>query len=136
SGSVTSWTRLEPQVSGADVTETSAARLFDPLWLMTRQWQMGEFQGEDAGTPIQARVRSTNATLSRYHMGELSAEKAQSLGYAPARGPLEVMAERRTMRPGRVTDIRMLPWAVDAGLHFLRMLELDPVGRKYRDAFL
>ena len=57
--SITSWTRLEPQSSGADMGTSSGARVFDPLWLLTRQWQTGEFQGEDAGSPVKARVRAT-----------------------------------------------------------------------------
>jgi hypothetical protein len=35
--SITTWTRLEPQCSNADIGATTSARLFDPLWLMTRQ---------------------------------------------------------------------------------------------------
>lgn len=133
--SITSWTRLEPQVAGSDLGATAAARLYDPLWMMTRQWQVGEFQGEDAGTPVQARVRATNALLSRYNLGP-GALTTPSHAYAPAMAPLEVLAERRAMRPARVTDMRMLPLVVDAGLHFLRMLELDAVGKTYRAAFL
>ena len=69
--SITSWTRLEPQSSNADIGTSSSARVFDPLWMLTRQWQMGEFQAEDAGTPVQARVRATTATLCRRFSGEL-----------------------------------------------------------------
>ena len=25
------------------------ARIYDPLWLLPRQWQFGEFEGEDNG---------------------------------------------------------------------------------------
>jgi len=134
--SVTSWTRLEPQCAKADFQETTSARLFDPLWLMTRQWQVGEFQGEDAGSPVQARVRSTNAMLSRAHYGELSATSTTSRPYNPAKTPLETIVERRRMRPANATDARMLTLAVDAGLQFLRMLEPDPATAKYRAAFL
>ena len=72
-GSITSWTRLEPQCRNADMGRSVGARLFDPLWLMARQWQMGEFQAVDAGTPVQARVRATSAMLSRCHFGEVPA---------------------------------------------------------------
>ena len=72
-GSITSWTRLEPQPRTPTWAHSVGARLFDPLWMMARQWQMGEFQGEDAGTPVQARVRATSALLSRVHLGELTA---------------------------------------------------------------
>ena len=61
--------------SDADMAASSNARLFDPLWFMTRQWQMGEFQAEDTGSPVQARVRATNAMLSRLVLGELSASE-------------------------------------------------------------
>jgi hypothetical protein len=136
SSSVTSWTRLEPQCAAADMGETSAARVFDPLWLMTRQWQVGEFQGEDTGSPVQVRVRATHATLSRSHFGELSDKNTKSVKYNPGQAPLEALVERRSMRPAGANDVRMLPLAVDAGLHFLRMLDLDPVGARYRAAFL
>ena len=134
--SVTSWMRLEPQTSGADLDDTARARLFDPLWMMTRQWQIGEFQGEDAGSPVQTRVRSTSAVLSRAHMGELTAANVESRVYDPTKTPLETLVERRAMRAASATDTRMLTLTVDAGLRFLRMLELDPVAAKYRPAFL
>ena len=69
--SVTSWTRLEPRCREADMRTTLAARIFDPLWLLARQWQLGEFQGEDVGTPVLARVRARSAMLSRCWLGEL-----------------------------------------------------------------
>ena len=128
--SVTSWTRLEPQSGNADIGTSSSARVFDPLWMLTRQWQMGEFQAEDAGTPIQARVRASTGTLCRRFAGELpkSATPAPApvaaQRYDPLKTPLEVLVERRRMRANDATDARMLTFAVESGLHFLRMLEL------------
>jgi len=49
--SITTWSRLEPNVRGAAQPETLKARIYDPLWLLARQWQLGELQGEDNGTP-------------------------------------------------------------------------------------
>src|SRR5215470_10820009 len=95
--SVTSWTRLEPQVAGADMGQASNARVFDPLWLMTRQWQLGEFQGEDTGSPVKARVRATAAPLTRCVLGELLPNDAPArpvvLPYDPTRIPLEALVE-------------------------------------------
>ena len=51
-----SWTRLEPQSATGDPRPGIEARVHDPLWLMGRQWQLGEFAGEDAGTPLTVRV--------------------------------------------------------------------------------
>ena len=140
--SITSWTRLEPQCTEADMGTSSSARVFDPLWLLTRQWQMGEFQAEDAGTPIQARVRATTAMLTRRFSGELPKPTGAvptavaTAAYDPTRTPLEVLVERRRMRAADANDARMLTFAVEAGLHFLRMLELQSLSKSYRAAFL
>lgn len=140
--SITSWTRLEPQCTDADMGTSSSARVFDPLWMLTRQWQIGEFQAEDAGTPIQARVRATSATLTRRYSGELpkptgaATTAIAARAYDPARTPLEVLVERRRMRAADANDARMLTFAVEAGLHFLRMLELQSLSKSYRSALL
>ncbi|MEP6729178.1 MAG: hypothetical protein ABJE10_01005 [bacterium] len=136
SSSVTTYTRLEPQTSNADIGVSSNARVYDPLWLMTRQWQVGEFQGEDTGSPIQTRLRATNAPLSRCLFGEPSGTNTVAHPYDPTRAPLEAMVERRRMRPADDTDARMLTLSVEAGLHFLRMVELNATTKKYRAAFL
>jgi hypothetical protein len=41
---------LEP--GRTDNDEGLRARVADPLWFITRQWQLGELQGEDASTPV------------------------------------------------------------------------------------
>jgi hypothetical protein len=140
--SITSWTRLEPQNTDADIGTSSSARVFDPLWMLTRQWQMGEFQAEDAGTPIQARVRATTSVISRRFSGELPKPTGAgptpiaAQAYDPTRTPLEVLVERRKMRPNDAADARMLTFAVEAGLHFLRMLELLTPSKNYRVPFV
>ena len=114
-----------------------SARLFDPLWLMARQWQMGEYQGEDAGMPVLARVRSQTTMLSRIHLGELPANtNMQAAEYNPLQMPLEVMVERQRMRPAGPDEARMLRLSVEAGLHFLLMLDQQPLTRNYRSAFI
>ena len=139
--SITSWTRLEPQSSNADIGTSSSARIFDPLWMLTRQWQMGEFQAEDAGTPIQARVRATTATLCRRFSGEVPKSVTSpptpvpAQPYNPALTPLEVLVERRRMRANDEKDARMLTFAVESGLHFLRMIESLALS-KYRSVFV
>ena len=135
--SITSWTRIEPHCRDADMGRSISARLFDPLWLIARQWQMAEFQAADAGTPVQARLRATSAMLSRCHLGELPANtNAQAPRYDPARMPLETIVERRRMRPAGATDASMLTFAVEAGLQFLRMVELQATSKSYRNVLI
>ena len=96
--SITTWARLEPD-PGTDIAEGYAARVHDPLWLLTRQWQVGEFQGEDTGTPVLARVRANTALLSRCHLGELPANtRTLASAYDPQVMPLEAMVERQRVR--------------------------------------
>jgi hypothetical protein len=54
--SITYWNRLEPRPRTADIAAPMAARVRDPLWFLTRQWQLGELAGEDAGSPAYVRI--------------------------------------------------------------------------------
>lgn len=54
--SITYWSRLEPRPRSRSIADSLAARVRDPLWMLTRQWQFGEFQGEDAGSPAFAQI--------------------------------------------------------------------------------
>lgn len=56
--SVTYWNRLEPRPRYHSLEQPLGAPVRDPLWFLTRQWQMGEFHGEDAGSPAYAQVTS------------------------------------------------------------------------------
>lgn len=48
--------RLEADVRDDDLLRGLQAYLADPLWLIGRQWQVGELRGEDAGSPIRTSV--------------------------------------------------------------------------------
>jgi len=54
--SITYWNRLEPRPRTDDLAGPLAARVRDPLWFLTRQWQFGEFRAEDAGSPAYVRL--------------------------------------------------------------------------------
>ena len=49
--SITEWNRLEARPRTKDFDRALSAELRDALWMLTRQWQMGEFRGDDAGSP-------------------------------------------------------------------------------------
>ena len=126
--SITFWTRIEPFSRRDDIDAGLQARTHDPLWLLARQWQTAEFQGEDAGTPVQARLRLERSPLARFRPGA-DGTKAQ-----PYRTdiPLEALVEREPVQrsgdPRR--DLRV---AAEAGLYFLELLErfgVTPAGRQ------
>ena len=70
------WTRLEPQSVSGDPAPGITARLHDPLWLIGRQWQMGEFRGEDCGTPVSVRLRATAQPLAALRPGDPDRDNA------------------------------------------------------------
>jgi hypothetical protein len=49
-------TRLEPQSVSGDPRHGADAVVADPLWMIGRQWQLGELLGEDTGSPVSVRV--------------------------------------------------------------------------------
>lgn len=64
--SITTWTRLEPRARGTDLLPSLEGRVYDPAWLLGRQWQVGEFTGEDAGTPAVAQISFDTMPITAY----------------------------------------------------------------------
>jgi hypothetical protein len=42
---------------GKDINEALKMRVYDPLWMLARQWQMGEFDGNDAASAVSVRCK-------------------------------------------------------------------------------
>jgi hypothetical protein len=61
--SITFWNRLEPRPRSTNIGPALSARVRDPLWMLTRQWQFGEFQGEDAAAPAYVQINATDGRL-------------------------------------------------------------------------
>ncbi len=134
--SITTWVRLEPRCRTADMDGGLQARIYDPLWLLARQWQIGEFQGEDNGSPAVAQWRGESARFTRYAPGPL-APRATADGQ-PFDGhtlPLETLVESEPVRPSTTTRER-LRFAADAGRHFLRLLDRQKLSQNYRTQVL
>jgi hypothetical protein len=119
--SVTIWNRLEPRSRVDGLASGLQARVHDPLWLLARQWQMGEFAGNDGGSPLTAQVQWTTAALDRYASGTAAPQTYDG------NAPLESLIEREAVRPQQAgTDLFQ---AAEAGLQFLRMLDAANLGR-------
>jgi hypothetical protein len=87
----TTWHRLEPRVRGGDPAIGLRAAIHDPLWLLGRQWQMGELLGEDAAFPVAVRVETDESPLTRFRPGNAG---GKPVDYDPSAIPLEVIVER------------------------------------------
>ena len=89
---VTVWNRLEGRPRRDDFSRALKAEVRDALWMLTKQWQIGEFQADDAGSPIFAKLRMRTSPLTKYQASGGTAEPL------PANVPLEAKAEQRMIR--------------------------------------
>lgn len=87
--------RLEAISRTDDLVQGLQARLADPLWLLGRQWQVGELTGEDAATPVVCRGELEFAAATRLRAGK------RTVALAPgAQPPLEALVEREALPHG------------------------------------
>jgi hypothetical protein len=114
------WSRLEALPYSADLTPALQAPIADPLWMLGRQWQFAEFKGNDAGSPVDLRLTTETASLSRFHAGPLDAQSDQrARDLVPGAAPLEMLVESEDM----ARDNPIL--AMRTGAHFLRLLRQE-----------
>jgi hypothetical protein len=67
--SITYWNQLQPSPRSPSVAEGLAALVRDPAWFLARQWQLGEFEGLDGGSPAFARIGSHVAGFESATLG-------------------------------------------------------------------
>lgn len=111
SRSITFWNRLEPRPRSTDLANALAARVRDPAWFLARQWQLGEFQGEDAASPAYVHIQTSTTPMLAW-----SAVGASDATPLPARTPIE----RAVTAEGASPDDLAL--AVELGQAFDRFL--------------
>jgi len=84
------WNRLEPRTRKTEFDRVLRGDVHDPLWMLTRQWQFGEFAGEDTGSPVFAKIRFDTTQITQVQLG-----KAPVQPYTEAT-PLETLVESET----------------------------------------
>jgi hypothetical protein len=90
-----SWTRIEAMGRGLGLEEGTQACIADPLWMIGRQWQVGELRGDDAARPAAARVTVGTASVDRYRPAE-----TPTMRPLPADMPLERLVESMPVSAG------------------------------------
>lgn len=95
------WVRIESRCRSNDLSQGIQAKIADPLWLLARQWQFGEFQGEDAGSPI--KLEYSYATQSV----DTCAITGHIHDYDPSAIPLETLVEQEKPEFDRRSRVRI-----------------------------
>src|ERR1017187_2741218 len=126
--SMTVWNRLEGRPRTANFERALRAEVRDPLWMLTKQWQMGEFRGSDAGSPVFAKLKIDTTRLTKYR------PDAQAPQLFDNNVPLEAKVERRpiplTMAGRDVSlDLRLV-----MGRQWLALIK--PIPTDYRQDFV
>lgn len=122
---VVSWNRLEGRPRTDNFTRALKAEVRDPLWMLARQWQMGEFEGDDAGSPVFAKVNTATTKLRKYQALD---REVQSFDDTK---PLEAQIECRPI-PMQIAaqpislDIRLL-----MGRHWFKLMGTPSLQKGY-----
>lgn len=118
-------TRLEPQSVSGDPRHGADAVVADPLWMIGRQWQLGELLGEDAGTPVSVTVEHRELPVTAWAPGvradgtdrDVTAAQADWRPW-PSGAILDELVEH-VVRPAGSTGLR---WRARAGTVLVEML--------------
>src|SRR3954447_15805346 len=89
---ITVWNRVEGRPRTVDFSRALRAEVRDALWMLTRQWQLGEFRGEDAGSPVLARTHVSTTRITHVRPGDGPAVPFDETV------PLEAQIERQPSR--------------------------------------
>jgi hypothetical protein len=117
---ITQLHRLEGRPRTRKFDDALKAEVRDALWMLCRQWQMGEFEGDDAASPFFAKMNFQATPLTKYQA------RGQATEAFDSETPLEALFERRPVPLVRkdhpiALDIRLL-----LGRHWLKLLSDFP----------
>ena len=112
------WSRIEPRTRKVDFERVLRFEFHDAPWNMGRQWQFGEFKGEDTGSAIFAKIAMRTEKLKAFRNLEGRVEEFDDSI------PLEVRVERVPIK----FDVRT---RAQAGRYFLSIL--NQRGQNYNE---
>jgi hypothetical protein len=122
--SIIMWNRLEPSTQNENQLEQALRfEVRDALWMLARQWQFGELDGEDAGTLAFAQIKRQSAPV------QLIGSSASPQGFDYANMPYELPIERVNVIP----DLHL---RLEMGRHWLRLLKKRLPAAKYQPLVL
>lgn len=116
------WNRLEGGPRSESFDRSLRAEIRDPLWMIARQWQVGEYAATDGGTPVLARVATETETLAAF-------DDARGI---TTDADLQIPLEARVERESAPRDVR---FSVQLGRHWLHLLEKHLGDDRYHRLF-
>ncbi len=124
--------RIEAHARSVEIDEALQSQVADPLWMLGRQWQVGEFHGDDAAQPAAVRMRAGSTRLVSFKGARMERPAA-----VPQDVPLEAVIESSPvervgmagMRASAEAGRRLMRRFREAGLHDVadRLAEAFPL---------
>jgi hypothetical protein len=125
--SITAYNRLESSPRAVDFDRSLRSEVRDPLWMLTRQWQFGEFQGEDAATAVTTQVLGEHTAMSSVNFpGNSSFPFDETI-------PLETTVESEKLLPDLFLAVQMARYFIklmksaSLEIHLDRFLDQYPL---------
>ena len=122
------WNRLEGRPRTHHFDKALRAEVRDALWMLCKQWQMGEFKGEDAGSPVFSKIKINSSLLSEHILGN-----GPNL---PIKNnmPMETLVEQKAIPMERNASKISLDIRLQLGKYWVKLLKsksLETYSSKY-----
>jgi hypothetical protein len=113
--------RLEPRTRTDRLDVGLAAPVHDACWLLARQWQLAELDGDDGGSPIQVRHRYESWPILTYQprSTDPTAANPDPVALSSVGAPLEAVVEAQPVRTATAWTTQL---KVATGRELLRLL--------------
>lgn len=105
------WEKLQPVTDSNDIGQALQCEVHDPLWLLARQWQIGEFNAEDAAMATFAHIVSVSTPVQKF----LVPGESTPTAYTVNDQPINALTER-------ISPVFDLPLSIEAGNMWRKML--------------
>lgn len=113
------WNRIEGRPRHEEFLESITMSVHDPLWMLSRQWQLGELKAEDVGSAIKVQMEVESKLIS--HHSRYQNENFEEFPTGAEEIPLEVLIERLTPK-------LTLQQRADMGKFFVKLLQKNHTG--------
>ena len=124
------WDRIESQARSVEIDEALQSQIADPLWMLGRQWQVGEFAGDDAAQPAAVKLVAGSTALLTYRGTQMDSPQRIPRGV-----PLEAVVETTAIVSVGMAGMRA---SAESGRQLLRRFRnagLQDVAERFKEAF-
>jgi hypothetical protein len=126
---IVTWNRLEGRPRRDDFSRALKAEVRDALWMLCKQWQIGEFRADDAGSPVIAKVRLRSSPVVTYEAGGVAEPLEPTL-------PLEAKVERRAIAWSSNGHKLHLDLRAQLARHWCKLLDAEGLAGTYASRYL